>query len=178
MNQLISNDGAQVQMRLASTPSTRMPFATRDLAREPMREVLIDLETALSDRRPERGTNSIRLRADALHRAHTRLRDSRDDAAPSGMDRRDDFALRIDHQNRHAIGARDGEQDAWLCGHHPVARRLLRDILSRHDADAVAMHLMHSRDRSVADLLAQAAPVLIDMRNVISDPVREIEALK
>ena len=40
------------------------------------------------------------------------------------------------------------------------------------------MHLMASRDGRVADDRAQSAPVLIDMRAIVADPITEVEAFE
>ena len=152
-----------------------MICSTLHLAPEPMREVIIDLETALPDRRAQRRLKIAGSRAEILHRADTLARDVRDDSAPSGMDRADDVAARVGHQNRHAVRTRDRKQNPTLGSDHAVSVRFLVHVLARHNADRFAMHLMTSRDRNVANHLAEPPPVLIDMRGIVADPIREVE---
>ncbi len=153
-----------------------MAFSTSDLMRESIRKLFIHFETALPNRRTQRRVNLTRLRAEAFHRAHAFERDSGDDPAPSGMDRPDDFDMRIHQQNRHAIRARNRQQDARFGGDHSIGIRLFREILSRHDSHVVAMHLVASCNRRLADNFAQSPPVLIDMGALVTDPMREVQA--
>ena len=148
-----------------------MLLGPRDLARETMREFLIDLEAALPYRWSQRRAKIARLRAEAIHRAHALLRDACDDAAPSGVDRTDDLASRIHHQDRYTVRARDGKEDFLFRSDHSVTVRLLRDVRARDNPNVLAVHLMASRDRRIDDNLAQTAPVLIDVRAIVTNPV-------
>jgi hypothetical protein len=154
-----------------------MPIGADDLARETIREFLIDLEAALVDRRPQRRANVAGLGAYTAHREGALPRNSCKDAAPSGMDRADDPLARIEHQNRHTIGARNREDYAGRCRHHPIAGRHIRGVVARDDVNLFAVNLTSARDESfLADSLAQSPPVLVDIGAVVAHPIREVQA--
>ena len=148
-----------------------------NFARETMGKFLIDLETTLPDRRPQSGTNFVALCSNAFHHAYTLWRNVCNDTAPSCMKRRNNFARVIHHQNRHAIRARHCQKNSGFIGDHAIALRLLIDGGASYHANRAPVDLMASRDRCVADGFAKPAPVLIDVRALVADPVREVEAL-
>src|SRR5208283_1387248 len=117
--ELVAHDSAQVDKRLAGPPGAGMIPRAGNLAAEAIAQLGVNLETTLADRRAHRGANVGGVGTDLDHRTNARAGDVCDDATPSGVQRAGHFALRIDHQDRNAIGREYSQHDARLGGDDP-----------------------------------------------------------
>ena len=161
--------------RLAGAPCPRVIARALDLVAEPIAKLGVNLETALTDRRTHRGANIGGARTELNHRMDARASDIRDNAAPSGMQRAGDFALRIDQQDRHAVGGKYSQHHARFRSDDPITRRPQPCRIASRGVNDVAMHLVQARDELESrHFAAQALPVGIDGALVVADPIGKI----
>src|SRR5277367_5763227 len=94
---------------------------------------------------------------------HADLRDIRDNAPPSGMQRSTDFAFRVDQQNRHAVCREYSQYHAGLGSDEAVTRRPQPRSIASGRVNVVAMYLVQARDDfQIGHRATKAIPVLID----------------
>src|SRR5271170_6428220 len=113
----------------------------RNRASEAFGQLGIDLETAQPDSRTQRCAYFVRSRTQANHRAHAYRDDICQRSAPTGMKRAGNVAIRVDHEDRHAIGAENSQSDSWRGRHHPIALRARPGITGADRAYDIAVDL-------------------------------------
>ncbi len=144
---LALHDSAQVDKRLAGTPCPRVTRRAGNFTAKATPKLGVNLEAAQPDRRAHRGANGQRASTELDHRTDAGSGNIRNNTTPSAVEGARYFPLRIDHQDRHAVGGVDTQDDAGLGSDDAVGGRAKGGVVASRDVNNVAMHLVQLATR-------------------------------
>src|SRR5262249_36529765 len=177
-DQLITNDTAQVQKRLAGLAVARLARGAWNFLHESRGEFGVNFKAAWPYRRTERDPYCAGRVAELFHSMQAVDGNSRRHSTAARMQRACYLGSAADHQNRDAIGGKDSENYPRLARRHPVGARTRFRIRMAHDPHRITVDLVHARkDDAVGKCAAQPLPVVRHGLRIVAHEVREVERL-
>ena len=146
---------------------------------EALDEFGADFIAWLADQRTDRGDDAAALGAELFHRRDGRFQDAGQRALPAGMRRADHAGLRIDEQDRPAIGGGGADRKALDAGDDGVgarARRRIPGLGPDHDIGRMDLVQGEKMRRRNAHVFRHPAAIFGDMGGIVARADAGIEA--